>query len=890
VKSSLATDQNIRALFDVLNEQNVREIVVESVLSLLWRLSTPREDVEDDDIFPTSPDVVEAVILAMDLFDSSAIREAGCGILANMSMRKSFPSELIQPLLVSMNGFLMDVESVDKGLATCALHSICNMLEHPASKNVSLPVYQQLIETVLGLMNQYPHSEELIEFACLTIAHAAGDDHAVKDIVMQLGGFDLVRAAFEEFVTRKGENPSLEVKDACLCAIATLTGCQAGAEVVMNSGLLDILLALLAVETDRDFAVILEIIAKNTRNGIAGRFASDSQDVLQQQPHLLAQLVKESSGDADVASLFQRLRSIGQPVLGVAAGSQEGFSSVITALEQYPDSAAVQEHGCAILAELFYYIPVPIDSLEGAFWSPQNQHEVLQVLGRAMDSHRDDMGVQSNGCLIILNLIGGLSTSGGDRHVINSMIERPLKAILECLQIHGSSRQVQKSGMCALSALIGFVDQNVLRPWIALIVQQLYVTLHYTSDSEIQLLALDVLILLQGLYQGTETIGSSSNVETLLELLGSDTYQVLGRSSAILAYLMENDFMLSSLLMESPNTIQILLSCMSSNQADLQIKVNICSVLDALVNFADADAISQIHQHGGVCTLCTGISLHPASENLAMHSCNVLSSAIPCMDPGTISTIREPLKECLIGIMDRHVECPEVLTSVFDAIWACCQQDELIKNIMIDETHISVILSAMQLNLGFANLQRSGCSLLWLLSSGAGNGKELIGSCGGIPTVVNAMLAHNESTVVQKEGLIALKNLAISSCNKPIFAETGVKDAVICSLWINCKDPQVISIGLSALNNIAVDSEKKSVAKMSEQTLLLVTAAMSLFPLDENVQKNACFFIKSCSYLPANLDLMREKREQLIPLLFRAADTFPQQCKKFVSSVVSKLQ
>jgi hypothetical protein len=155
---------------------------------------------------------------------------------------------------------------------------------------------------------------------------------------------------------------------------------------------------------------------------------------------------------------------------------------------------------------------------------------------------------------------------------------------------------------------------------------------------------------------------------------------------------------------------------------------------------------------------------------------------------------------------------------------------------------------------------------------------------------VNALLAHNECTVVQKEGLTALKNLAIASSNKPMLTEAGSDNAVICSLWINYKDPQVISIGLSALNNIAVDSQTKSVAQMSEQTLLLVIAAMSNFPFDEHVQKNACFYLKSCSYLPANLKLMREREDQLLSLLLRASDTFPQQCRDRANSVISKMQ
>ena len=281
------------------------------------------------------------------------------------------------------------------------------------------------------------------------------------------------------------------------------------------------------------------------------------------------------------------------------------------------------------------------------------------------------------------------------------------------------------------------------------------------------------------------------------------------------------------------------------------------------------------------------------SGDFVMYTCNVLAAMFPCLDGKTLSVMSDVIKQSLVGALERHVEKAEVEAAVFDALWVCCQQEGFFKRLLLEENRIRMILSAMQLNLGSSELQRSGCSLLWLLSShdsGRDSGREIIGRCGGVPTIVNALLAHNDSTSVQKEGLIALKNLAIASSNKPMLKETGGENAVICSLWIHYKDPQVISIGLSALNNIAVDSQTRSVAEMNEQTLLIVITAMAHFPLNADVQKNACFYLKSCSYLPANLQLMRSKGDQLVALLLKAADDYPEQCRERAASVVSKMQ
>jgi hypothetical protein len=65
---------------------------------------------------------------------------------------------------------------------------------------------------------------------------------------------------------------------------------------------------------------------------------------------------------------------------------------------------------------------------------------------------------------------------------------------------------------------------------------------------------------------------------------------------------------------------------------------------------------------------------------------------------------------------------------------------------------------------------------------------------------------------------------------------------------------------------------------------------MKRFPSDEHVQMNSCFYLKSCSYLPANLQMMREHGGQLIPLLMVSAQNFPQQCGDRASSVATKIQ
>ncbi|KAG7348506.1 Armadillo/beta-catenin-like repeat protein [Nitzschia inconspicua] len=891
VKLFLSTEENLRSLCEVITEKNIRETAVESSLSLLWKLSCPKDN-EEEDMFPVSPDLVDSIITAMNTFKSASIREAGCGILANIAMRENFPSERIEAALACIHSFLHipDYEgTVDEGLATCAMHAICNMLEEPSFVKVPMAVQTNVFEATLAIMKQFPESEELIEFACLVLAHASRENHAIKEALVLMGGFGHVMAAFEEFVTKRAEKPSLGVKDAALCALASLTGCRVGAKAVLNSGLLEILQTLLAVETDKDFADILDIVIRNTESALTGGFEVHPLNSTCEQPQIFWDRLKNSESAAEAASILQYLiemehRGPTEPVV-----REQDLSTLQSILLIYRNSEQVQESGCALLSEMYYYIPDSSKVTEGP-WDPQQQRKSLQSIDTAMYTHQENADVQINGCLVILNLMAGLSTQGSDRSAAIFMMDRCLNRISETLLFHESNKTVQKRAIAALGACIGISDDSILTGWNARIIHQLLDALaKFRMDSEILTLALEDLMILLGLRYGFDTIRNSIGISLLFDLLGSSNADVCMRAAAILALLVEIDFMVSSQIMEFPDSISKLFLCMHNNQDNQGLQVCISTIQESLVNYADSIAIEQILQNNGVASLCNLMSIHRNNGDFVLSTCHILSSIFPNLDSNTLKSMSDLIKQSLVDALERHVENADVEAAIFDALKACCLREDIFKRLLLEESRIRMILSAMQLNLGSSELQRSGCGLIRMLSSFA-NGKVIVGNCGGIPTIINALLAHNESTAVQKEALVALKNLAIAPSNKKMLADSGAENAVMCSLWIHYKDPQVIAYGLSAMNNIAVDSQTRSVAEMKDQMLMIVIAAMSRCRENAEVLKNACFYLKSCSYLSTNLHLMKRRREQLVPLLLWAAESFPDHCRERAKNVVFKIE
>ena len=157
-------------------------------------------------------------------------------------------------------------------------------------------------------------------------------------------------------------------------------------------------------------------------------------------------------------------------------------------------------------------------------------------------------------------------------------------------------------------------------------------------------------------------------------------------------------------------------------------------------------------------------------------------------------------------------------------------------------------------------------------------------------TILNAMLAHCHSTSIQQDALAALKTLATDNGNKSILASHECVRAVTLSLWINFRRPGVILSALSALNNMAVDSLAKSVAPVPREILDIVASTMQRFPKDESIQKSACFYLKNCSYLPANVLLMKESAGALVAVLLQASQCFPKSCQLLAHSVIIKIQ
>jgi hypothetical protein len=895
----VGTDEITRAIIKVIQSDNVEISSVEAALSLLWKLSLPREEQEIESMFPISNSLVKSIVESMRQMKYYYITLAGCGILTNLALREGFPVEWAQPAVSAINQFLSDCRSqVDDQMAISAIHTFCNFLANTGTRPTVI-TDPQFLQSSLSMLKRFPSCEELVEVACLLIARASIDNTDAKEMILNLGGLELVLNAFKQYATFIDNGYSFEVKDAILCAIASLSACESGAQQILETSLLNEIQQLLAVEEDEDFQSLLEVVVRNvsvrTSNGLEIGLNARPQRELRQQPGLFSYLLSTAKSEGVVVSLLQDLNELGEA--GMEAYENEGFDALLVAMDTYQNSSSVQEYGCQALAQTYFYLSFndiggPTHLPTGG-WAMIYREQATICMLNAIRAYRNNPGVQYQAVCALSNFLcpiaARLDLYSPERFTVSQWLEMSLDEIVNTMNTNESNADFQKRWINLLWAIFTICIPESLQHFKLRALQRIFDSMRIMQDDRDVLVAgCDAIMALENDQDSLNFMGDTF-VEQLVESLDSTDIEVVSRFSGVLAFLFKKAITASNHAVQMPNAIYDLISCMKSNEFDPKIQTNVCYALEGLINVDDFGVRATIVQHGGLYAVCDALSFHMSSPILVQHACRVLCSIVPSSDGNMIASMRKALGDTLLEVLCQHIDNAETEAAVIDALWTCCGQDEYFKDILVNKESLSTIVQIMNRNLGSAEVQQSCSSLLWILS-GYGNGKDAIGACGGVSAVVNALFAHNESTAIQKEGLAALKNLATTTNNKRLIEQVGGEDAVLYALQIHYNIPQVISTAYSALNNIAVDSETKIVKLMSDQTFEYGTSAMARFPMDEGIQKNICFYLKSCSYMPGNVEVMHRHSYRLIPLLNAAATNFPQHCHDRAIRLIEKME
>jgi hypothetical protein len=118
------------------------------------------------------------------------------------------------------------------------------------------------------------------------------------------------------------------------------------------------------------------------------------------------------------------------------------------------------------------------------------------------------------------------------------------------------------------------------------------------------------------------------------------------------------------------------------------------------------------------------------------------------------------------------------------------------------------VVALMRAGAGDVEVQRAGCSALWILAAGNAGNRVAIAEAGGVQAVVGAMKLHQGIAAVQEMGCGALMNLALNAGNRMAIGEAGGVQVVIDAMKIHEGIAEIQRWGCRALMNLARNGKK----------------------------------------------------------------------------------
>jgi hypothetical protein len=709
----------------------------------------------------------------------------------------------------------------------------------------------------------------------------------LKEYLATSAVFSPVRSVFDDFVLHQPRNPSFLVQDACLRFFASVSGCRRGSMTLIESGLSDQLKRILATETEGYTLGLLDVILANV-----GKFCKGT---VIREPALFAQLLRTAITEEDAIEVISQLYESCD--VGNTQLDDDELKELLSVMTRFGYSTQVLKVACQLLVLTFSQVLVEkVDfttAKEVGLWARVHHKQAVEVLCSSIDGKRESVDVQIACINALANLFLPLCTlSRSSRTIleVQSWITPVAMHVLKALGSNERYESLQESGFHLCWILVALSSDAQLSYWaMGLLLQVLDSMTQFKSSECVNILGCEIILQLQEIQDCCDFIVNSSCTALILPLLGGESTEQCLLAATLLSKLAVEALDAAYQLLQLPNISEQLIACLKSRVSNASIPCHVIIVLEAVMKVADASFHQDVLAYGGLQALAGTIEAQPTNTALCEHAARAMGILVSCADEVAIESFRDVVCGMYLPLLQTHVDNPACEAALLGLIYSFATRDDSVKRMLLDMRHLEAIVKTLDGHLESDDVQRSGCRLLRLLI-GFGDGKRTVGAVGGVPTILNAMLAHCHSTSIQQDALAALKSLATDSGNKSILASLECVRAVTLSMWINFRRPGVILSALSALNNMAVDSQAKSVAPVPREILDIVASTMQRFPNDESIQKSACFYLKNCTYLPANLLLMKQSAGSLVAVLLQASKSFPKTCQVLAHSVIMKIQ
>ena len=172
-------------------------------------------------------------------------------------------------------------------------------------------------------------------------------------------------------------------------------------------------------------------------------------------------------------------------------------------------------------------------------------------------------------------------------------------------------------------------------------------------------------------------------------------------------------------------------------------------------------------------------------------------------------------------------------------ILAIMSREDASKTI-IAKNGLDIILSGMQTHMDKADVQESGCDLLWSLAFNNSAIKELIGNCNGTGVVVRSLKRHSKSPEFLKSACGALSNLCQFKVNQQGVASHGGLQPLINSIGIHQRNAKLLPFIFDALASLIVGNEENARMVSSQDGIAKILTATVAHKDVAEVVKSGC--------------------------------------------------
>jgi serine/threonine protein kinase len=851
---------------------------LDAALHLLWRFSVPASK-QDEDMKPTEF-LIRTILSVMSRDQQTfAVLEASCGILANLAIKSSFPIELTPDVFEITWKTLSKPEFVvDKGLAPSGMHLICNLLSDSARRELIMSE-REVVRLVIDFLSSFTNQEELLELGCQTIAYLCSKSSSSAEIVINEGGLECLAKLWQTHVLSKERVPLTRM-------LEKLSRFNSGARKLVESNLLNNFSLVSCRETDDTVKAMLQSIIRNAIKVEANGFSSSYSETLVDQ---------EQVPSDDLYATTALL-------------SEDAIERLLLTMDRCSASLAIQLEGCGILADTYFSssqshfesVMLNVDGPEKTPWttfSVEHHRHAISTIRAAMRKFRSNDDIQYCACYALSNLLVRICNQEGCTEEIQaiSVCANPsLNDVMDAFDVSPGHPRVSMGAVNLFWVLSYICYDGFLKIWTPTVLDRvLEAMVRFRSDKEMCGAACALFLSLKDDSENLKCIGTARGVSTLLVTITCDDEYIVTSASGILANLLANEKVPSGSISEIFRSIGSLNSCMVRYPSNAIVQTNVCSIIESIIALEDYDERGLLDDSNVYQALCDALVIHASRDDVVLRVCRTLACFIPAVHDDILLALLSQLCKALWQVLNTSLQKEDLSSVAVKVLWTLCKRDICLRQMLTEDSSCTErFVRAMKHHLGDSELQINGCRLISSFCEDE-HAKQVIGDCGGVEAVINSLLAHAGNAEIQREGLPAMRKLATCAENKPMIANACGETAISYALLIHYRSPCVLSEAFSALRTILTDLENGKVYPvypLSKEEMRSIIIGMRRFAIDGAVQQSACRLMNDCSFLASNLDMMKNHRSELFPLLLNAAHSFPGHCRESVSAIFTLFQ